>query len=215
RFENGEKTFPKLDEVSTADSFRIVRTEKGTTPYRRPPYSLVADNFIVAGDAACLTKPDCGEGVTSSMVMIDIAADVLDKALKSGDTSKKALWKINREYNRAQGADFCLVRAFLTKVIKATDDEIEFCFSKGLIFNEKFLNNGKITAKDILNVIAGITQASVKKNISGATIKGVLSGAAMGFALRTHYMNFPENPDDFKRWTDNADKLWKKVGRVE
>ena len=31
-------------------------------------------SIISAGDAACLTKPDCGEGVTSSMVMMDIAA---------------------------------------------------------------------------------------------------------------------------------------------
>ncbi len=26
-----------------------MRTEKGVTPYRRPPYSLVADNFIITG----------------------------------------------------------------------------------------------------------------------------------------------------------------------
>ncbi len=78
-FENCEKTIEKLDKVCTEDKFEVVRTEKGTTPFRRPPYSLVADNFIVTGDAACLTKPDCGEGVTSSMVMMDIAADVHSK----------------------------------------------------------------------------------------------------------------------------------------
>lgn len=214
-FENVEKEFDKLDSVSSNDSFKVVRTEKGTTPYRRPPYSLVADNFIVAGDAACLTKPDCGEGVTSSMVMMDIAADVLDKALKNGDTSKKALWKINKEYNKVQGADFCLVRAFLTKAIKAKDEEFEFLFSKNLIFNETFLNNGKITAKVIIDLINGITSAVAKKNISSATIKCMLEGGALGLLLRTHYMNFPDDPDNFKRWAAKADKLWKKVGKVE
>ena len=124
-YEKAEKECEKLDSVTSKGEFTLMRTEKGVTPYRRPPYSLVADNFIVTGDAGCLTKPDCGEGVTSSMVMMDIAADVLDKALKKGDASAKALWEINREYNRRQGAEFSFVRAFLTKVVSATDDEIE------------------------------------------------------------------------------------------
>lgn len=214
-FENVEKEFVKLDAVASPDPFTVIKTEKGTTPYRRPPYSLVADNFIVTGDAACLTKPDCGEGVTSSMVMMDIAAETLSRALKNGDTSKKALWEINRTYNRVQGADFCLVRAFLTKVIKASDAEIEYLFSKKIIFNEKFLNGGKISAKDVLDVVAAVTKATVKKNLSAQTVAGVIKGASLGLALRAHYMNFPENPDDFNKWVCKADKLWEKVGKVE
>ncbi len=214
-YKNAEAIFPKLDKVGTDGPFRIVKTEKGTTPYRRPPYSLVADNFIVAGDAACLTKPDCGEGVTSSMVMMDIAADVLEKALRNGDTSKKALWKINTEYNKKQGADFCLVRAFLTKVIKAKDEEIEYCFSQKLIFNGKFLNGEKLTAKDIVDTVGGVISAAAKKNVSSATLKGVLEGAKLGIALRQHYMNFSDDPEKLHAWTVKADKLWKKVGKVE
>ena len=213
-YKNVEDIFPKLDSVCTEDDFKVVRTEKGTTPYRRPPYSLVADNFIVTGDAACLTKPDCGEGVTSSMVMMDIAADVLSKALETGDTSKKALWKINTEYNRVQGAAFCLVRAFLTKVVRAADEEIEFCFSKRLIFNEKFLDGGKITAKDIAQTVRGIMSAAAKKNVSAATIKGVIEGASLGLALQRHYLAFPSDPRDLEKWTQKADKLWQKVGKV-
>ena len=214
-FENCEKTIEKLDKVCSEDKFEVVRTEKGTTPYRRPPYSLVADNFIVTGDAACLTKPDCGEGVTSSMVMMDIAAEVLDAALKSGCTDKAALWRINTEYNKAQGADFCLVRAFLTKVIKATDDELEFCFAKRIIFNEKFLNNGKIGAGDIIKTVGGIVGGVVKKNISLATVGGVISGAKNGLSLKSHYMKFPETPAGFDKWVKKADKLWQKVGKVQ
>lgn len=214
-FENCEKTIEKLDKVCTEDEFEVVRTEKGTTPFRRPPYSLVADNFIVTGDAACLTKPDCGEGVTSSMVMMDIAAEVLDAALKNGRTDKAALWKINTEYNRAQGADFCFTRAFLTKVIKATDDEMEYCFAKKLIFNEKFLDNGKIGAGDILKTVGGIAGGLVKKKISAATLGGVISGAKLGISLKSHYLKFPQTPDGFDKWVKKSDKLWQKVGKVE
>ena len=214
-FENCEKTIKKLDNVCTEDEFKVIRTEKGTTPYRRPPYSLVADNFIVTGDAACLTKPDCGEGVTSSMVMMDIAADVLDAALEKGKTDKADLWKINVEYNKAQGADFCLVRAFLTKVIKAADSELEYCFAKRIIFNEKFLDNGKIGAGDIAKTVGGIVGGIIKKDISVSTLKGVIGGAKLGLGLKSHYMKFPETPAGFDEWVKKADKLWKKVGKVE
>lgn len=213
-FENAEKDAAKLDAAAGLGEFEEVRVEKGTTPYRRPPYSLVADNFIVTGDAACLTKPDCGEGVTSSMVMMDIAADTLDTALRRGDTSKKALWSINREYNRAQGADFSLVRAFLTSVVNCvSDDEIEYCFAEGIL-NGKFLNGEKICAKDIVEAVTGVISGISHKNISGKTIAGVIKGASLGLALRQHYIGFPDDPSGFESWCRRSDRLWKKVGRI-
>lgn len=214
-FASAEKASAKLDENTSKGKFTLLRTEKGTTPYRRPPYSLVADNFIVTGDAGCLTKPDCGEGVTSSMVMMDIAIDVLDKALKSNDVSKEALWKINREYNRKQGADFSFVRAFLTKVVKAMDSEIEYCFANGIIFNKTFLDGEKVSVKDIKDVIVGITSAVAKKNISKKTISAVISGVILGAALKTLYMNYPDSPEKLPEWVKKANALWKKVGKIE
>ncbi len=214
-FASAEEASAKLDENTSKGKFTLLRTEKGTTPYRRPPYSLVADNFIVTGDAGCLTKPDCGEGVTSSMVMMDIAIDVLDKALKSNDVSKEALWKINREYNRKQGADFSFVRAFLTKVVKAMDSEIEYCFANGIIFNKTFLDGEKVSVKDIKDVIVGITSAVAKKNISKKTISAVISGVILGAALKTLYMNYPDSPEKLPEWVKKANALWKKVGKIE
>ena len=214
-FENAQKTFEKLDS-STGDSFNIVRTEKGSTPYRRPPYSLVADNFIVTGDAACLTKPDCGEGVTSSMVMMDIACDVLDLRLKNGETDAKALWKINTEYNRIQGADFCLVRAFLTKLVESVkDEELEYCFEKGLILNGKFLGGEEIKKEDIIETITGVAKGIKDKNITLKTMKSVISGALLGLELKSHYMNFPSSPEDMPLWELKASHLWKKVGKMK
>lgn len=209
-----ESIFPELDAVASPDPFEVIRTEKGTTPYRRPPYSLVADGFIVCGDAGCLTKPDCGEGVTSSMVMMDIAAGVLDRALKKGDVSAENLWEINREYNRVQGADFCLVRAFLTKVVKAKNEEIEYCFSKRIIFNEKFLNGEALHGGDIVSTLNGIIKALAGKKVSGATMKALVSGVTLGVALRSHYLRFPESPAGLGKWTVRADRLWEKVGKM-
>lgn len=214
-YARARETAAKLDKASLKGDYELVRTEVGTTPYRRPPYSLVDDNFIVTGDAGCLTKPDCGEGVTSSMVMMDIAADVLGKALERGDTSREALWDINVRYNQVQGADFCLVRAFLTRVIKAKDEELEYCFSKGIIFNSKFLDGGKINPLDIVSTLGGVMKGVGRKHISGKTIRQVLAGAALGIELKNHYLAYPDNPGALPVWCAKADKLWKKVGPVD
>ena len=56
-FENSVKDLPKGN---------LDRIEYGLTPYTRPPYTLVADNFIVSGDAGNLNKPLNGEGITSA-----------------------------------------------------------------------------------------------------------------------------------------------------
>ncbi|MBR0112221.1 MAG: NAD(P)/FAD-dependent oxidoreductase [Clostridia bacterium] len=206
----------KLDGVSSHGEFELVKTEEGATPYRRPPYSLVADNFIAAGDAACLTKPDCGEGVTSSMVMLDIAADVLHTALKQGRADKEALWDINCRYNRAQGAEFAMVRAFLTKFINTvTDDELEYCFRNRIIFNETFLNNGDVTPKDAIQTVVKMIGGISRKGVSLKTVGAIVSGARLAFELRTHYMNFPKNPEAFPVWASIAERMWKKVGKVK
>lgn len=49
KYRKAEKGCEKLDSVTLKGVFTLMRTEKGVTPYRRPPYSLVADNFIVTG----------------------------------------------------------------------------------------------------------------------------------------------------------------------
>lgn len=214
-FEKTIKVSEKLDKTLN-NKFKVIKTETGFTPYTRPPYSFVADNFIVAGDAACQTKPENGEGVTSSLVMIDIAVKVIDCAFKKKDFSKKSLWDINSEYNHAQGADFSMIRAFLTKIVNnIKDEEIEYCFSKGLIFNSKFLNNEKIGPEDIISTVNELIKGLAKKKISGNTLKSAASGLSVALKLRKHYLDFPENPDGLKKWSEKAEKLWDNVGKVQ
>lgn len=84
--------------------FTVLRTERGTTPYRRPPYSFVADGFFVSGDAAALTKPSAGEGVTSSMVQLRSRREEISRLLtEGGELTRARLWGINTRYVATQG----------------------------------------------------------------------------------------------------------------
>ncbi|MDD3947628.1 MAG: NAD(P)/FAD-dependent oxidoreductase, partial [Clostridia bacterium] len=82
-YDYAEECFNKFEQAVQLPPYEIQKIERGTTPYRRPPYSLVADRFVVMGDSACITKPYSGEGITASWILCDIAADVIGKVIKT------------------------------------------------------------------------------------------------------------------------------------
>lgn len=220
-YEYAEEIYAQFERDIPMPEYELTRIERGTTPYTRPPFSFVGDNFIVSGDAGCLTKPNNGEGVTSSMVHLEICAEVLDKCLKKGDTSKESLWEINTLYNEKQGADFASTRAILTKAVQATRDEFELFFEKDVIFNEKFLNGVadgpeiKMSLGDILGIVKGILGGLISKRLSIATVKALIEGITLGGKLKNHYLNFPKTPEKYNEWAVVASDLWNRVGKMK
>ncbi len=220
-YEQAESILEDVIKNIELPEYTITHTEKGKTPYTRPPYSFVSDNFIVAGDAGCLTKPNNGEGITSSMVQMEIAAGVLDEAIKANDFSCEFLWKINKIYNEKQGADFASTRALLTKVVKAKQGEFEFFFEKGHDFLQAFLDGAadgpeiKISLGQLLPAVSKILGGILIGKVSLSTLKEAVGGFTLGNKLKKHYLNFPSSPKDYKDWTIKADKLWAKVGKMQ
>ncbi len=220
-YDNGEEIFKTLEQNVVLPEYEVVRFERGTTPYSRPPYSFVGDNFIVCGDAGALTKPNNGEGVTSSMEQMLIVADVLDAALKNGDTSKEALWSINLQYNIVQGAEFASTRALFTKAVRATMEEWEYLFKKSIIFDDRFFDGGKTLppsktpVKDSLHLVFGILGGILCGKLSVKTIHGFAQGLKLGGKLKKHYLHFPSTPQGYEKWKNKADKLWNKVGKMQ
>lgn len=220
-FSYAEEVYKEFEESIELPSHEIQYFERGTTPYCRCPYSFVADNFIATGDAACLTKPLNGEGITSSMVHMEIAARVLGRALKKGRARKEDLWEINTLYNKAQGADFCFLRAVLTKAVAARKEEWEYFFENDIIFSEPLMNavsTGEeipMTPGVIGGMVKNIARGMKKGIISKETVRAVGSGVLLGTALKNHYLSFPASPDAFADWCKKADKLWTRVGKMK
>ncbi len=220
-FAYAEEVYKKFEENIPLPGHKIQYFERGTTPYCRCPYSFVADNFIATGDAACLTKPLNGEGVTSSMVHMEIAAKVLGKALKKHKTRKEDLWEINTLYNKAQGADFCFLRAVLTKAVCAKVQEWEYFFQNDIIFSEDLMNSVStgeeipLTPDVISNMVKNIARGMKKGIITKETVKTMGGGIVLAINLKNHYLNFPVSPEGFTDWCKKADKIWAKVGKMQ
>lgn len=220
-FDYAEEIYKKFEKSIPLPEHELQYFERGTTPYCRCPYSFVADNFIATGDAACLTKPLNGEGVTSSMVHMEIAAKVLSQALKKGRTHKKDLWEINTLYNKVQGADFCFLRAVLTKAVCAKAEEWEFFFENNIIFSEDLMNSVStgeeipLTPEVIGNMLKNIAKGVKKGIITKQTLKAVGGGIVLAISIKNHYLKFPEAPDGYDEWCKKADNLWQKIGKMK
>lgn len=93
---------------------------------------FVAPGYVALGDSAFMTMPLMGSGIESSMKAGKMLADAL---LGACDPSMEALWRFERSYMRAIGADFafidCLKRWALSD--KLTPSVINWAFTSGIV----------------------------------------------------------------------------------
>ena len=199
--------------------YRVERVEKGMTPYHTSVYSLVDDGFIVLGDAACHTKPTCGEGCTSSLVAGEIAVEVISNLLKSDKfLTKERMWSINKRYMTAQGKDFDSMRPLLMGIISLGYDEAEYLFKNDIMFSEKILGGMDtglvLDANDIAGIVKGIASGVASKNISATSVANLVKGLMYSTQVGKLYDNYPAIYEDFPEWKAKADKLWAQIGPV-
>lgn len=218
-FDYAEKVYEQFSRNVKLPSHTVKYIERGRTPYHRAPYSFVADGFICMGDAACMTKPNCGEGCTAALVLEDIAIDIASSAMKNGTyPTREALWSINKKYNNTQGKEFAGLMALLTSLIKHSPKANEFLFKHDVIFSKKILGNMSeglsLDITDYLKTLIFILIGLISGNIKLTEIKNILAGVINSGKLTELYERFPETPDGFDEWVKEAEALWKKAGRI-
>lgn len=199
--------------------YKVEKVEKGMTPYHPSVYSFVDDGFIAMGDTACLTKPTCGEGCTSSLVQGEIAVEVISNLLKSDKfLTKERMWSINKRYMTAQGKDFDFMRPLLFGLVSAGFDEAEYLFENDIIFSNKILggmDNGlNLTANDITDMVKGIVNGVATKKFRASTVAKIVNGLKNAVAIGAHYDNYPANYEDFPAWKEKADAMWENIGTI-
>lgn len=218
-FDYVEKCFEQFTKNAKLPSYTVKKIEKGRTPYHRAPYSFVADGFIAMGDAACLTKPNCGEGCTASLALEQIAVDVASEVMRNGAyPTREALWSINKKYNDTQGKEFAGLMALLTGIVKHSPKANEFLFKHDAIFSKKILGGMEsgitIGIGDYLKIVVFVIVGIVTGHIKVAEIKSILEGVINSGKLTAHYEKYPDTPEGFEAWAKEAEELWKKAGKL-
>ena len=200
--------------------YEITKEEQGSTPYRRPPYSLVGDNFLCIGDASVITYPFSGHGVTATWMLCMIASAVIEKSLKNGkDLTRDALWEINVKYFRDQGAKFASLYMQLSGVLNFKEKEWNYFLKKGLIYqtgededvpepNKEY--EEEMSLGELLKFLGKLIWGILKGKLTVGHVSRLISVNGLAGNIKKHYENFPENPDDFNQWVEKSKEMWKK-----
>lgn len=218
-FDYAEEMFREFRKNVPWCSYSVQKTEYGMTPYRRPPYSFVADGFIAMGDAACLTKPNNGEGCTSSLYQAQIAVEVISQALAEGGClTEERLWSINKRYIEVQGKAFAGTMALLTGAAYLNCEENEYFFKNDIIFSKSIMagfgNGISISPAEIERTIRLIAAGVATGKIRTELIKRVMQAFKNSVEIKALYSEFPETPEGFDIWRGRADELWEKIGSM-
>jgi flavin-dependent dehydrogenase len=197
---------------------RLVKRCQGPTPFRRPPYSLVGNGFVVMGDAAFMTKPFSGEGVTSGFTACQIAAEVVTAALSKGDVSRAALWPYNVRYFCDQGAKFAELLAQLPAAAELSRRDVNYLFEQDIIFSgEDFTQMNRDfqvqrSTGEVLSLAAKLVWGVVSGQFSAASLKALLGAMSVSGKLRAAYERYPGTPAGFEAWVAGVRPLWEAVG---
>ncbi len=217
-FDHAEEVFKDFCGTITLPPHQIDRFERGTTPYRRPPYSIVADGFLCLGDSACLTKPFSGEGVTSGWTACKIAVDVVHDAMQEDRyLTADALWPTNVRYFRDQGAKVAGILATVPAAANATKKENSYLFRKDVIFSEEDSTDMNrdfemhLTTRKILRIFWVIVLGLLTRNYSFSSFRALLKSVVISGKIRKHYESFPEARSDFAPWVERAETLWRQA----
>ena len=217
-YENVAKVREDFLKKANFPPYEVVKSEQGFTPYRRPPYSLVGNGFLCIGDASVITYPFSGHGVTATWMLCMIAADVIEDALKQkGYVTREKLWDINVRYYRHQGAKFAGLFMQLSGILNFTEKEWNYLVGSNIIYRSR---KGEIPEPnkeyeadmsfgEILKIALGLLGGVIKRKLSFKNVKKLLKANGLAGKIQKHYEKYPENPNDFDEWVEQAEELWK------
>ena len=185
---------PKLAEGQSDDG-----NSKGNwqVPIRRQNDCLVANGYLIVGDAAWMPRPIDAGGIGPAIYASSIAGSVLAEALETSDVSEHGLWRFNTEYVKTYGnrmASSEVLRRFLQRLSNSD-----------LNYGMKHFLSQEDVDKIIRREQPGFKRASQVSKILWAIprlgmAKGLQYTSRMNKQLIQHYANYPQSPDGFIEW---------------
>jgi flavin-dependent dehydrogenase len=168
-------------------------------PIRRQNDCLVANGYMIVGDAAWMPRPIDAGGIGPAIYASTIAGSVVAEALEVGDVSERGLWKFNVEYVNTYGnrmASSEVLRRFLQTL---NNDDLNYGMKHFL-------------SQDDVDRIIKREQPEFKRAGQASKClwalprlglaKGLQYTAVKNKQLIHDYANYPKSPEGFTEWHD-------------
>lgn len=185
-------------------------TEDGNLPgawpvsVRHQNDSLVANGFMLVGDAGWFPNPLSAGGIGPAMTGGVIAGEVAAVALQAGDVSEAGLWDYNSRYVEKYGKKTAALEAFRIYLQTLDNSELNYGF-RNFVTNEEAVafSWGEIPeltlADKIQKVVRGLRKLTAFRNLAYSVSK--MS------ELNRLYEEYPKAPSDFSEWKKKVDSI--------
>jgi len=166
--------------------------------------SLVANGFMLAGDAGWFPNPISAGGIGPAMTGGVIAGDVAATALQAGDVGETNLWGYNTKYVEKYGNKSAALEAFRIYLQTLDNSELDYGLRNFVTKKEAdgFLY-GQVPdpsfADKIVKVARGLPKFSAFRNL-------VFTVSKMS-TLNHLYSQYPNSPSGFGEWKREVDAI--------
>jgi digeranylgeranylglycerophospholipid reductase len=190
--------FVKKTWMDTWGELKVIDSSGGVAPIRRPIDTMVDDNFMLVGDAACQVNPIHGGGIGSSMLGGAHAGIIASEALDNNDTSIEALWAYNPRYHKSYGSKQAALDIFRWFLLNITNDDIDFAFRKQIIKASDLLDTsmtGEVkfgAGEKFKRLVAGFGKIPLLLRVSKV--------ASLMNDIRAVYAQYPDSPKGLEDW---------------
>ncbi|MFW9976020.1 MAG: geranylgeranyl reductase family protein [Candidatus Thorarchaeota archaeon] len=192
--------FVKRVWMDTWGELKVLDSSGGVAPIRRPIDTMVDDNFMLVGDAACQVNPIHGGGIGSSLLGGAHAGIVASEALEKNDTSIEALWDYNPRYHKSYGSKQAALDVFRWFLLNITNEDIDFAFRKQVIKASDLLDTsmtGEVkfgAGEKFRRLVAGFGKIPLLLRVS--KVAGLMND------IRRVYREYPSSPKGLPAWKE-------------
>ena len=190
--------FVKKTWIDTWGEVKVLDSSGGVAPIRRPIDTMVDNNFMLVGDAACQVNPIHGGGIGSSMLGGAHAGITASEALERNDTSIESLWVYNPRYHKSYGSKQAALDVFRWFLLNITNDDINFAFKKQIIKASDLLDTsmtGEVkfgAGEKFKRLVAGFGKIPLLLRVSNV--------AKLMNNIRSVYSEYPDSPKGLEAW---------------
>ncbi len=192
--------FVKKTWIDKWGEIKVIDSSGGVAPIRRPIDTMVDDNFMLVGDAACQVNPIHGGGIGSSLLGGAHAGIVASEALEKNDTSMEALWDYNPRYHKSYGSKQAALDVFRWFLLNVTNEDIDFAFRKQVIKASDLLDTsmtGEVkfgAGEKFKRLVAGFGKIPLLLRVS--KVAGLMND------IRRVYREYPSSPKGLSAWKE-------------
>lgn len=183
----------------------VMGGEFGRIPVRYPLTKMVGKGYATVGDAAFMTIPLTGSGISNSLRAGQILAEEI---IKNNSVSVDTLWAYQVKYYKEIGAEHFFVDYVKRTLLNSNNEDIKYIFESGIITEDDLCNfsSGKGLKFTPYEIIIKLRKC-LKKSYFVMTI---LSALIKGIKAKNRAMKIPQNYDEekIKLWQTKVEGLF-------